>query len=103
MKVCKGRYYLASSLALLVLALVACGSQSGDSETPANSRTPRDSNRASVADFRVSTGPDSSFALSEHRGEVVVLYSRSLADRHVGWRLQPWVGYRRSSANEASL
>ena len=74
MKVRKRSYYLASSLVLLGIALGACGSQSSDSGTSAGSGILPGSNRVAVADFRVSTGAESSFALSEHRGEVLVLY-----------------------------
>ena len=65
---------LGSLIGILTLALAACGNDSGVSPSDASSTQSRPSDGPIANDFTVSTGPDSSFSLSEHRGEIVVLY-----------------------------
>ena len=62
---------LVPMLAVLGLALTACR---GDSNASAEGGRAGASSRPLAADFTVSTGGSSTFSLSEHKGEIVVLY-----------------------------
>ena len=55
---------------ILGLALAACGG----TDTAANSAASQAIDGPIAIDFTVSTGPLSSFSMSEHRGDIVVLY-----------------------------
>ena len=56
------------------LALAACDSSPAGSQSVVGLRLPGISDRPLANDFTLSTGHDSSFSLSEHRGSIVVLY-----------------------------
>ena len=74
MKVGRRQYYLMLGLVILLLPLAACGGRSGGSESSARAREPKGSSQALATEFTASTGPSSSFSLSDHPGEVVILY-----------------------------
>ena len=64
---------------MLVLASVACsegGVGSDSTSSPASSlrASQVEGSKAAVPDFTVSTGAGTIFSLSDHRGDVVVLY-----------------------------
>ena len=66
---------LVAVFAVLGLILGACGAEPAVGSSANNSSRVSPENSGPLAkDFTVSTGPDSSFSLSEHTGEVVVLY-----------------------------
>ena len=64
-----------SLLVMLAAALAACGG--GQQGAGANVKSPAGVSQAAgplVPDFTVSTGAETSFSLSGHRGEIVLLY-----------------------------
>ncbi len=69
-----------SLLVMITLLLAACSSDSTGSQTVASSSSPRTSPQVEassgpvVQDFAVSTGQETAFSLSDHQGDVVILY-----------------------------
>ncbi len=69
-----------SLLLMITLFLIACGSDSTSSQTVASSSSPRTSPQVEassgpvVPNFTVSTGQETAFSLSDHQGDVVVLF-----------------------------
>ncbi len=74
------RRILPCSLLLMTILLLACGSDSTGSEEPASASSSRSSKPATAAsgpavpEFTVSTGQETAFSLSDHQGDVVILY-----------------------------
>ena len=65
---------LGVTLISLALTMEACGSDSSGAGNAANTRPSLAGDRPIAADFTVGIGGDSTFSLSEHSGDVVVLY-----------------------------
>ena len=56
------------------LLLAACGSGSVSSTDPLNSKPVAANNGPLAPDFTISTGEGTTFSLSGHQGDIVVLY-----------------------------
>ena len=63
-----------SVLLIAALLLVACGGSSTGSTAQVTSQQVVAARGPVVPDFSVSTGQDTTFSLSDHQGDVVVLY-----------------------------
>ncbi len=80
MKALQWRILPGSLLLMTILLLLACGSDSTGPEEPASSSLSRSSKPATAAsgpvapEFTVSTGQETAFSLSDHQGDVVILY-----------------------------
>lgn len=61
-------------LLITALLLAACGSDAAGSTAPGSSKPMVVSKGPVVPDFSVSTGQETTFSLSNHQGDVVVLY-----------------------------
>jgi len=89
---------LAVPLLGLLLLASACGGESTGQEPRIASRLPAKSVQAGpqVPDFALSTGHGSTFSLSSHKGQVVILYFSFPVDPPAGWRLPPWDEFTRN-------
>ena len=77
MKIARSWFALSLPSLFLFLLTGACTAQSSPStESKADIASPSlaSNQRPLAADFSVNTGGDSTFSLSDHRGEIVVLY-----------------------------
>ncbi len=81
MKPLQWRLLPCSLLLMTILLLVACGSDSTTgSQAAASSRLSQSSKPVTAVggpvapDFTVSTGQETAFSLSDHQGDVVILY-----------------------------
>ncbi len=63
-----------AALLITTLLLGACAGESTDSTTSVSSYPVTAASGPVVPDFSVSTGQDTAFSLSDHQGDVVVLY-----------------------------
>ncbi len=63
-----------AALLITTLLAAACGGDAAGSVAPASSKPVIAASGPVVADFSVSTGQDTAFSLSDHQGDVVVLY-----------------------------
>ena len=63
-----------TALLITTLLLAACGSDVSGSATAVKSKPVTASSGPLAPNFSVSTGQDASFSLSDHQGDVVVLY-----------------------------
>ncbi len=70
------RWRLPSGSAILIttLLLAACSDTSTGSTAPVSSKPVIAASGLVAPDFSVSTGQNSAFSLSDHKGDVVVLY-----------------------------